>query len=147
MNSIPCSLSRWLCVLATICFWCERWFMPNECNLYVYTFVYIDHIYVYHFHLSYNSNSLTYHHNNFIIKCTSLHSWNHWRYTPPPRRRPPPSMAPAGPPAPALTPAPASGPSSMLPPVMYQSMQGYQGSLPLGGQTKLDDFGVGGGCW
>jgi len=47
-----------------------------------------------------------------------------------PQRRPPPSMAPAGPPAPALTPAPASGPSSMLPPVMYQSMQGYQGSLP-----------------
>lgn len=28
MNSIPCYLACWLCVLASICFWCERWFMP-----------------------------------------------------------------------------------------------------------------------
>lgn len=77
MNSIPCSLACWLCVLASICFCCERWFMPNECDLYVYTFVYIDTvismssiIFIYHTIVTFSHMIITIV-NAIIIKCTS----------------------------------------------------------------------------
>ena len=42
-----CSLPCWLCVLASTCFWCERWFMSHESkNVCVYICLFNIYIYL-----------------------------------------------------------------------------------------------------